>query len=231
MKKIVVIGAGGHGRETVQLIKDINRVSATWDLLGYLDDDPATTGQIRNGCPVLGTTRLLESAEWQGVHLVCAIGDARARKAIVERLVQTIPRLFFATLIHPTAVIGDETVIGEGTMVAAHSVITTHVQIGRHVIVNYGSTIGHDGRIGDFANVFPGANLSGHVTVGAEATVGAGAVILPGMEVGSRSIVGAGAVVTRPIPPDCTAVGVPARPIRFHPGSEAEEIEEREHGT
>lgn len=216
MKKIIILGAGGQGRETVQLIKDINNVRPEWEVLGYLDDTPSIHGEIRNGFPVLGPLDLLAEPCFRDVFVICGIGSPQVKKKVIEHIKQWQPTAQFATLIHPTAVCGDENKIGEGTTICAGSVITTNVTIGEHVLINYGCTVGHDCVIEDYAAVLPGANLSGNVTVREGAQISAGAVVIPGMEIGEYTVVGAGAVVTKPLPAHCTAVGVPARPIKQH---------------
>lgn len=216
MKNLVIIGAGGQGRETAQLVKDINKQRKTWDLLGYLDDNTQLTGKKFNGYPVLGSINTLKRHEFRNAFVTCAIGDSKIRKKVLELIEDQVDNLRYATLIHPTAVVGDETIIEQGTIVCANSVITTNVKIGRHVIVNYGSTIGHDTEIKDFVTVLPGSNVSGNVKLLEAVDIGSGVTIIPQIEIGAYSIVGAGAVVTKNLPGYCTAVGIPAKPIKYH---------------
>ncbi|WP_139491598.1 acetyltransferase [Brevibacillus dissolubilis] len=216
MAELIIIGAGGHARETAQLVKDLNRVQPTWELLGYVDDNPALQGSIQNGFPVLGPLdELLNQSTYNRAQFIVAIGNSQVRRRMIARLRETYPQLTYATLIHPTAVIGDETVIGAGTMIAANSVVTTNISIGEHVIINYGCTIGHDSKLENFATILPGCNLSGNVTIREAADIGTGCAVIPSVEIGEATVVGAGAVVTRSLPAYCTAVGVPAKPIKF----------------
>jgi len=214
MKRIVILGAGGHVRETAQLIKDINRVTPEWELLGYIDDNEAIHGQIRNGFPVLGPTEMLAEEEYKDIYVICGFSHPEGKKKAVAIVKELQPDIRFATLIHPTAVYGDENTIGEGTMICAGSIVTTNVSIGSHVIINYGCTVGHDCIIEDYAAILPGTNLSGNVTIREGVQTGTGTSVIPGMEIGAYTIVGAGAVVTQPLPAHCTAVGVPAKPIK-----------------
>lgn len=214
IKRIVILGAGGHGRETAQLIKDINKTAPQWELLGYIDDNETIHGEIRNGFPVLGGTELLAGDEYKDMYVICGFSHPQGKKKAVARAKQLQPTLRFATLIHPSAVYGDENAIGEGTMICAGSIVTTHVAIGNHVIINYGCTVGHDCVIEDYAAILPGTNLSGNVTIREGVQTGTGTAVIPGIEIGAYAITGAGAVVTKPLPAGCTAVGVPALPIK-----------------
>lgn len=216
---LVIVGAGGHGRELAQLVRDINRQAPAprWNMLGFLDDNPEKVGARLGGHEVLGDSDWLGQSPVRDVRVAVAIGDAKIRKLTVSRLARNYPDLKFATLVHPTAVVADDAVLGEGAVVCALSVVSTGVAIGEHALVHYGSTVGHDATVEPFASVLPGCRISGNATIGEVADVGAGATVLPGIAVGAYAIVGAGAVVTRPVPERCTAVGIPARPIRFGP--------------
>ena len=121
----------------------------------------------------------------------------------------------FATLIDPLAIISDRVQIGVGCIVCAGSILTVDITIGNHVIINLDCTLGHDVIIGDYVTVYPSVNISGNVEIGGEAELGTGTQIIQGKQIGKQSIIGAGAVVVKDIPEKCTAVGSPAKPIRF----------------
>src|SRR5665647_2274293 len=110
----------------------------------------------------------------------------------------------------------DRIAIGEGTIICAGAILTVDITIGKHVIINLDCTVGHDALIGDFVTLYPSVNISGNTVINDEVEFGTGSQIIQGKEVGSGSIIGAGAVVVRDIPQGCTAVGLPARPIKFH---------------
>ena len=94
--------------------------------------------------------------------------------------------------------------------------VTTNVLIKDFVILNLQCTVGHDTVIEDYASFMPSVNISGEVTIGEGVYVGTGTKIINQLEIGDNTIVGAGAVVAKSLPAHCTAVGVPAKPIKFH---------------
>ena len=121
----------------------------------------------------------------------------------------------FATLIDPSVEKSDYVTIGEGTIICAHTIITVNIEIGNHVIINLDCTVGHDDIIQDFVTLYPSVNVSGNVNIGHGSELGTGMQIIQGKKIGEYSIVGAGAVVVKDIPDRCTAVGSPAKPIKF----------------
>ena len=88
------------------------------------------------------------------------------------------------------------------------------VKIGDHVTVTGGVRfVTHDGGVWVFRHIHPDLDVVAPITIGDNVFIGLNAILLPGVNVGNNSVIGAGAVVTRDIPSDCVAVGVPARPI------------------
>jgi len=211
IQPVVVYGAGGNGRETVQLIEDINAHRARWDVLGFIDDDPATHGREVNGLPVLGGIDWLSA---EGVHARIALGvsSPTSKRRIVARVGSDSQR--FITIVHPSVRLCRWLEIGPGTSIAAGTMLTVNIHIGAFVSVNRVCNISHDCRLGDFTTVAPATNLSGGVELGAGCEIGSGVTTIEGVSVGEWSIIGAGAVIAANLPPNCTAVGVPARPIK-----------------
>lgn len=207
---IVIVGAGGFGREVLDIIEAINSVEKTWDFGGFIDDGaPDATLLQRRDATWLGGIEAL--AEYEGTYVI-GIGDPRARHEIDNHA--TALGLEPATLVHPLSSIGADVVFGPGTLVTAGVRVTTNIRTGRHVHLHLNSTVGHDCRLEDYVTTSPGANISGNVAVREGVTIGTGAAVIQGKTVGAYATVGAGAVVVRDVEPGSTVVGVPAKPFR-----------------
>ena len=214
MKDIAIYGAGGFGREVLAMLGDINAKEPAFRFVGFFDDGKAA-GELVNGYPVLGGMDELNA--WPcALGVVLALGDPRVKKGVFEGI--TNPRVFYPTLIHPSVQIGDGRFvrIGDGCVICGGTIITVNVDISRFVILNLSCTVGHDTEIGEFSSFMPTVNISGEVQIGEGVYVGTGAKIINRLSIGGGTIVGAGAVVARSLPERCTAVGVPAKPIKFH---------------
>ena len=96
--------------------------------------------------------------------------------------------------------------------------------IGKRLFIDHGTgvVIGETAVIGDDVTIYQGVTLGGtghdtgkrHPTIGNGVLIGSGAKVLGPFKVGDNSRIAAGAVVLNEIPPDSTAVGVPARVVR-----------------
>lgn len=214
MKKLYIIGAGGFGREVAWLVERINCVSKKWELVGFIDDNKSLYGTEQNGYKILGGCDYFESTQ-EECYVVCCIGAAKVRRKVINKL-QNYSNVKFATLIDPSALISDLVDIGEGSVICANSIITVNIAIGKHVIINLDCTVGHDVVLNDYVTVYPSVNVSGNVMVEECVELGTGTQIIQGISIGAGTIVGAGAVVTKDLPSNCTAVGAPAKPIKFH---------------
>ncbi|MGD6870875.1 acetyltransferase [Sutcliffiella horikoshii] len=211
MKDIVIIGAGGFGREVAWLIEEINKVSTQWNILGFVDDNEEIQGTEVNGYKVVGNIEWLNKQE---LNVVSAIGDPIIKKKIIERLKSS--KNTYPVLIHPSVIYSDRVSFGEGSIICAANILTTDIKIGEHVIINLDCTIGHDAILGDYTTVLPSVNVSGFVETKDCVSIGTGSAIIQGVSIGENTIVGAGSVVVKGLPANCTAVGSPAKPIKFH---------------
>lgn len=207
MRDLVIVGAGDHGRETLDIIEAVNAETPTWNFLGYVDDEPfePVRGQLPRG-EHLGPTDVMERLD---ADYVLGIGTPVVRARLDAQLSDWGRRA--ATLVHPLASCGADNRLADGVLMAAGARITTNVELGRHVHLNVNAVVSHDGRIGDHVTISPGVHVAGRVTVGARSYLGIGSIVNPGMTVGGDVMVGAGAVVVCDVPDDVTVKGVPGR--------------------
>lgn len=213
MNNIAIIGAGGFGREVKMLIDQINQKSKIYNFIGFFDDG-LEQGQLVNDFPVLGSVEDINAIQ-ERLAIVCAIGMPTLKKKLLDKI--SNQHISFPTLIHPNVIIGEDNVeIGHGCIICAGNLITVDIKIGNHVIFNLGCTVGHDTIIKDYCSFMPSVNVSGEVTIEEGVYVGTGAKIINQLTIGTYTIVGAGAVVYKALPANCTAVGIPAKPVKFH---------------
>ncbi|SHE74745.1 acetyltransferase [Chryseobacterium sp. OV279] len=212
MKKIAIIGAGGFGREVKMLIDHINQKERQFELVGFYDDKHYD--HPINGIPYLGKIEKINEAD-QTLCIAVAIGDPKTKKKIIESI--SNPNIEFPNLIHPSVIIGQDNVkLGKGNIICAGVIITVDIEIEDFVILNLSCTVGHDTKIKNYSSFMPTVNISGEVVINEAVYVGTGAKIINLLEIGENTIVGAGAVVYKSLPANCTAVGIPAKPIKFN---------------
>lgn len=203
MNRVGIVGAGGLGREVLALIRSAGSIEPVC----FLDD--TVRGNV-DGVPVAGGMQALKTID-PSLPLVVAIGNPIVKARMMEQCRSNGRK--FMSIMHPSAIVLDPSsvYIGAGSIIQAGCIMTCNIHIGEHVLLNLNCTVGHDVRIGNCASVMPAVNLAGHVSLGEGALVGSGANIINGISIGARCRIGAGAVVTRNVPADVTAVGVPAK--------------------
>jgi sugar O-acyltransferase (sialic acid O-acetyltransferase NeuD family) len=210
---LLLVGGGGFARETLELVRAVNRIEPTWHVLGVLDDDPSLHGETIHGVPVIGPCEAVhDHPEAQVTACVASPNDPLRRRRLVERL--GLPRDRYATLVHPAAVVAESARIGSGSVLHATAVLTADVTVGAHVAVMPAVVLTHDVVVGDGVTFGARASAAGGVAIERGAYVGSGALLREGLVVGEGSIVGMGAVVTRSVPAGEVWVGVPARRVR-----------------
>ena len=204
---VVVIGAGGHAKVVIELI----RAQGLYEVMGCTDRDPRRRDVI--GAPILGSDDVLSDLYAQGIrHCFVALGDNALRRKVATQV--TALGFQLVNAISPKAVVSPSARIGRGVAVMAGAVINADATIGDLAIVNTRAAIDHDCRIGEAAHVAPRAALAGNVRIGPLAFVGAGATIVPGISIGESTVIGAGATVISNLGRNLVAVGVPAKPVQ-----------------
>lgn len=211
--QLVVVGAGGFGRETLDVVEAVNRSlpSPMFEVLGVLDSSPSDADLARlaaRGITFLGDEDAWLKSGSRAGYLV-GVGSPEARRRIDAKFLSA--GLVAATVVHPAAILGSQVTISEGVIICSGVQVSTNVRLGRHVHLNPNSTIGHDSDLADFVSVNPAAVISGDVKVHDGVLVGAGSVILQGLSVGANSVIGASACVVNPVASGEVVKGVPAK--------------------
>jgi sugar O-acyltransferase (sialic acid O-acetyltransferase NeuD family) len=210
MESVVIVGAGGFGREVLEIFNDINKQEKKWDVLGFIDEDKELKGKTINNFSVLGGLNWFENHK--DVDCVCAIGEPEAKKKVIDALKKM--NVHFCNAIHPSVIMSKFVEFGEDVIICAGTILTVNIKIGNHVIINLNCTIGHDAVIEDYCSLMPTVKISGNNHLYSGTYVGTGATFIHKLSIGAWSTIGAGAVVIKDIPENVVAVGTPAKVIK-----------------
>ena len=206
-KRVVICGGGPHSEVVIDILLD----QEEYDLAGVVDRD----GNAPFGLPLLGTDDDLPRLRDAGItHAFVAVGSNRVRRLVTEKLESLGFQL--VNVIASDAVVSRRSSLGKGVLVNHGAIVNAGTRIGDGVILNTGCTVDHDCTVGSFAHIAPGVHISGSTHIGDLTMLGVGSCVKDGIVIGSNTTIGAGAAVISDIPADCTAVGVPARIIKFN---------------
>lgn len=209
-KRLLIIGAGGFGREILQWAVDIqSQRDVDWEVVGFLDADPEALASFDIEYPVLGNPE-----SWQPTgndRFICAIGDPVIRLRICRDLQKRGAE--FVSLIHPSAIVGSRCQIGTGTILCPGVTVTVDVTIGDFVVLNVRSCVGHDARVGDGCTVNDFCDITGNAVLGEGVFLGSHSSVTPSAKVGDSARVGAGSVVVRRVRAHTTVMGPTAKRI------------------
>ena len=208
MKKIVIIGARSDGHAKVVL--HILLAMKTYEIVGFIDDDPTKTNQQISGYKILGTMNQLQNliAKHTIEYGIVAIGDNLQRMNLAS-VVQSFG-LELANAIHPSVLMDSDVKIGNGNYFGQNVVIVTGTEVGDCVNIHTGTTIDHDNCLANGVNIGPGSHTAGRVTIGKNSTLGTGSIVIPDIKIGENVLVAAGSVVINDIASSKFVAGVPA---------------------
>jgi len=207
MKRLLIVGAGGHG----QVVADVAREMGVWNEIAFLDVNyPALS---RSGdWSVVGTDSDAMRLQEQYNDLFVAVGDGRRRGELLDRYLSQgfiVPVIF-----HSKASISAGAKLAPGTIIMAQSVVNYGAQIGIGGIINTSASVDHGCLLGNAVHICPGARLAGEVSVGDYSWVGIGSSVIQQLCIGAGVVIGAGAAVIGDIPDGATACGIPAKIIK-----------------
>lgn len=209
MNKIVLIGAGGHCKVIIDIIRSLNE----YDIVGIIDK---FNKESLLGIPIIGDDSKLQEIYNSGVkYAFIAIGSLN-NISIRNNIYKNLKKIGFKipVLVHKTAIVSPFSHIQEGTCVMAGAIINSEASIGKNCIINTGSIVEHDCKIGDNTHISPNSSIAGDVFIGGNSHIGIGSTIIQCTKIGKNVTVGAGAVVISDLPSYTVAVGVPAKIIK-----------------
>ncbi|WP_166789538.1 acetyltransferase [Cryobacterium sp. TMS1-20-1] len=210
--KLIIVGAGGAGREVAEIARDVAlEQDVDWVPFGFLDDDLSIASDARLPLPLLGSISAWTPSENREVF-ICAIGDPSKRERIITSLASR--GAVFTQLIHPTARVALTAKIGTGVVVYPFTYISTNTQIGAHVFINLHNAVGHDAEIGPFSVISSFCDVTGNVSIGERVFLGSHVSIAPGLKIGDDAMLGMGSVVVTNVRARKRVFGNPARAIK-----------------
>ena len=210
MKHLVIIGAGGYGREMYGAALGSVGYGTEFDVRGYLDARADALDGFAGYPPVIGDP-LTYVPDADDVFIT-ALGDIASRRRCVRQVAERGGP--FVSLVHRSAFLGPNVTVGDGSFIAPNVVLTADVRIGRHVAVFHNASIGHDTELEDFSHVYAQCSIGGSVRVGTGAVVYPGSVVTPRRTIGEGAVVGAGSTVILNVKPGVTVFGSPAKPVK-----------------
>ncbi len=211
MKDLVIIAAGGCGREVLQWAMDINEQCPRWNIKGFLDDNLEALRGLKCDVPVLGT--IDEYKIQPDDEFVCCIGNSNVRKMVVEKL--KAKGAVFTTLIHPNAVIADSSALGEGVIIYPFALISDNVVIGKQCIINMYSSVAHDSVLGEYCTISAHCDVTGMCKLGDRVFMGTTSNMVPGSRIGDDVYICAGSTVIGHVRDGNKVFGNPAKIIKF----------------
>ncbi|MEO8773573.1 MAG: acetyltransferase [Gelidibacter sp.] len=211
MKKIVIIGASGHGG----MILDCIEKEGKYSFLGFMDSYKKK-GTTYSGYSILGNEHDIPQliAEHDLYGAIIAIGNNWTRKKMMDKLIKITPKLNFVTIIHPNTVISNNVQIGKGTIIMPGAIVNSNSKIGNFCILNTNSSLGHDGVMEDYSSISSGVCIGGNLRLGEFSAVSLGANIIENITIGKHCVIGAGSLVVKNVVDNSLVYGSPARFVR-----------------
>ena len=209
MKHLVIIGAGGFGREMFGTAREAVGFGREFDVRGFLDARADALDGFRGYPPVIGSpeTYVPEADD----VFITALGGIPSRRKCAQLIEARGGK--FISVVHRSAFLGPNVTIGEGSFVAPNVALTADVTVGRHAAVFHMSSVGHDSVLGDYSHVYAQCSIGGSVRIGEGAVVYPGSVVVPRRTIGKDAVVGAGSTVILNVRDGVTVFGSPARPV------------------
>ncbi|MCH7535448.1 MAG: acetyltransferase [Bacteroidetes bacterium] len=206
MSRLILIGAGGHGK----VVADIAHAMQKWESIEFLDDKFPELALVASW-QVTGKLNEYNNLDSNGINFGVTIGENKLRFKLIQSLLES--GLELPSLVHPTAFVNDSIELGDGTVIMAQAAINIDSCVETGCVINTGATVDHDCMLANGVHLSPGVLLAGEVKIGERSWIGIGATVNRGITIGNDVMIGAGAVVINDIEDGLTVVGNPAKPV------------------
>ena len=211
MKSLVIITAGGCGREVLQWAKDINKKENCWNIKGFIDDNLKALDGLKCDVSILAT--IDEYKIMPDDVFVCCIGNSYVRKKVVEKM--KAKGASFTTLVHPYAVVADSCTLGEGVIIYPFALISDNAVIGDQCIINMHSSVAHDSVLGEYCTISAHCDITGMCQLGDRVFMGTTSNLVPGCRIGDDAYICAGSTVMGRVRAGYKVLGNPAKIVKF----------------
>lgn len=209
MKRVLIVGAGGFGREVFNWLRHHPDCGKVWQIAGFLDDKADALANYNYSPGIIGSVKDYKAAP--GDLLVLGLALPKVKKAVVSHLLSRGGE--FLTFVHPSVIMGGNVKIGRGSFVCPGAVLTSDVSLGEFVTFNCCSSIGHDATLANFVTLSGHCDITGFCHVAEGAFFGSHACMIPKTKVGEWAVVGAGSTVILNVAPNTTVIGSPAKKL------------------
>jgi len=212
MKRLLIVGAGGFGREMFVWCSQHPDCGRVWSIGGFLDERADTLAGFDYPVGIVGG--IDDFRPGSDDLLVCALGQPATKRRVCARLLERGAK--FLTFVHPSVMLGRNVSLGRGAVLCPGVVLTCDIFLDDFVMINVSASAGHDVRVGAWTTVSGHSDITGHCRVGEGVFFGSHATVIPGRKIGDRAVVAAGSVIITHVRPGVTMVGNPARALVWH---------------
>ncbi len=197
-----IYGAGGLGRECLDLANTMVKDVSSKPLMKFLVDEPEI--KELDGIEVCNFRDYVHDS-----YVTIAVGEPSLRAKLYEKLKNTTLEL--KSIISDRSFISEKCEIKKGVIVAPMCSIQNGAKLEKNTLINTMSIVGHDCIVGEHSVLSSKVNLGGSCAVGKSSFIGMGALIKENVQIGNSSIIGMSSVVYRDVKDNVIAIGNPAR--------------------
>jgi len=191
MKKIILIGGGGHCKSVIDVIEQEGQF-----VIGGIVDKQELLGTDVLGYPVIGSDLDLVSLAKKYTYALVTVGQIQSPETRIK-LFNTAKKAGFnlPIIISPRAYVSKHSFIGNGTVVMHDASINAGASIGDNCIINSKALIEHDSNISNHCHISTNAVINGSVTIEDGCFIGSGATTNNSITIKKNSFIKAGSIV------------------------------------